>query len=296
VIDYWVFALLAPVFFAVGNVIDNHVLHSRLRDPVSYNILTTWPSLPFAAAIFLFWRVSFAFNAWFVAGTIGFVFTFLFIMYTTAMMKEQGTNVVSVLYTGPLFVAVLAAVFLGERLDTVDYAGIVLIVASAFLVLYRRFDSKNRALGIMLVYALLSSSARIVAKSALESVDLWSYLFWFLVGGGIGSVVLAILWSRRFSVAWRQLDARTTSLLIATSTISTFGLILLYAAISLGAVSIASGLAAVQPTIVFLLTAVLVHFRPGAVPSERVSGRWADMRKIGAVLLIILGVLALTEA
>jgi drug/metabolite transporter (DMT)-like permease len=293
---FWTFSLLAPVCFALSNVVDNHVLHARLRDPVSYNILATWPTLPVAVIIFLAWKVSFAFDAWFVGTAIGFAFAFLFILYNVAMMREQGTNVVSVLYISPLFVAVLAAVFLDESLSLINYLGIVLLVLSGFMVLYRRINTRNFALGLILVYALGSAVARVVTKSALENVDVWSYFFWFLVGGLIGTGLLAILWARRLNGALKLMDTSLTLLVLTTSGVSTLGLALLYTAFSYGPVAIASGLTAIQPTLVFLYTAVLIRIRPGAIPPERVTGKWADVRKLGAVVLIIIGVFALTGA
>jgi transporter family protein len=295
VVDYfWLFSLLAPAFLAVSNIVDNHVLHARLKDAVSYDILTNWITLPVAVMIFLATKVSFAFEAWFVGTIVGFSFAFLFILYNVAMMREQGTNVVSVMYISPLFVAILALVFLGERLSAANYAGILLLIASAFLVLYKRIDAKNLALGIILVFALASAVGRVVTKSALEGVDVWSYFFWVLVGGLLGSIVLASVWRRNLGATVRKLDASVLLLIVTSTAFSTLGIVLLYSAFSYGSVTLASGLTAVQPSLVFLYSAVLLRFRPAAIPPERIAGGWADVRKVGAVLLIIVGVLALT--
>jgi drug/metabolite transporter (DMT)-like permease len=292
--NFWLFSLLAPVCLAASNLIDNHVLHKRLSDAVAYDIVTTWATVPIAIGIFLGWKVSFAFDAWFVGSAVGFAFAFLFILYNLAMIKEQGTNVVSVIYTSPLFIAILAAVFLAERLTAINYAGILLLVFSAVLVLYRRIDMKNVALGFILAYAFAASVSRVVTKSALESVDVWSYYFWFLVGGIIGTAILAVLRPRSLSAAVKKMDATLLLLIAATVGISTVGLLLLYSAFSLGSVALASGLSAIQPTVLFVYSTVLLRLRPGAIPPERITGRWANARKVGAVLLIALGALALT--
>ena len=291
---FWLFSLLAPICFAASNLIDNHVLHARLSDPVAYDIVTTWPTIPIAVAIFLEWKVSFAFDAWFVGTAVGIAFAFLFILYNFAMMREQGTNVVSVIYTSPIFVAIMAVVFLGEQLTITNYVGILLLVSSAFLVLYKRIDAKNVTLGIILVYAFASSVSRVVTKGALEGVDVWSYFFWFLVGGITGTTILAALRPKSVSAAVRKLDARLSLLIVATTALGSLGLVFLYSAFSLGSVALASGLSAIQPTLVFVYSAILLRLRPDAIPAERISGRQADARKIGAVLLIILGAIALT--
>jgi len=291
---FWLFSVLVPFCLAGSNIIDNYVLHVRLDDPVSYDILTTWLTIPIAVAVFLVWKVSFAFDAWFVGTAVGFAFAFLFILYNFAMMKEQGTNVVALIYTSPLFVAVLALVFLGEQLTLTNYFGILILISSAFLVLYRKLDAKNIALGVILVYAFFSAAARVASKSALENVDIWSYFFWFLVGGILGTLILAAIRPRRLAAAWRRVDARLLLLFIATTSLGELGFVLLYSAISIGSVVLASGLSAIQPTLVLVYSAILVRVRPGVIPAERASGRWAGARKIAAVILIILGVLALT--
>jgi drug/metabolite transporter (DMT)-like permease len=291
---FWLFSILAPVFFAVSNLVDNHVLHIRLGDPISYDILSIWPSLPFALLIFLSTPVSFAFDAYVVGTLVGFAFAFLYVLYEMAMMKEQGTNVISVIYTNPLFVAILATASLHEALTALDVVGILLLTTSAFLVLYERFDMKNVALGLALAYSFGSAVTRVVGKSALGHVDVWSYLFWFIVGEGLGSLVLVPLHRDELRRSIAKLD-RTTFFLILTTTIFSFvAFALLYFAFSLGPVALASGMTAIQPTILLVYSSVLLHYRPDALPAERVKGRWASARKVGAVLLIVVGALALT--
>ena len=277
----------------MGNLIDNHVLHARLRDPVSYDILTIWPLVPIAALIFLAAPVSFGFDAAVVGSAVGLASAFLSIVYCIAMMREQGTNVISIIYTNPLFVAILASVFLGESLTLANYIGIILLVSSATLVLYRRVSMRNLTLGIMLVYAVVLATTRVVTKSALGGVDVWSYLFWFIVGQCLGSVVLVVFRREGFSASWHKLDSRIVLLILATTFLSFSGLIFLYSAFSLGSVTLASGIGAIQPSVLLAYSTVAFKFHPEAFPPETVEGRWVNLRKVGAVILIIAGALAL---
>lgn len=291
---FWLFSILAPTFFAVSNVVDNHVLYVRLSDPISYDILTIWPSLPFAVIIFLLTPISYAFDAYFIGTLVGFIFAFLYVLYETAMMREQGTNVISMIYTIPLFVAIFATIFLHETLTALGVTGILLLMASAFLVLYERFDTKNVALGLALAYAFGSAVTRVVGKSALGHVDVWSYLFWFIVGEGLGSLVLVPLHRDELRTSITRLDKVTFLLIITTTVFSFVAFALLYFAFSLGPVALASGMTAIQPSILLVYSTVLLHYHPKALPAERVKGRWATNRKVGAVLLIVIGALALT--
>ena len=290
---YWLCAFLCPAFFALGNLIDNHVLHARLRDPVSYDILTIWPLVSVAALIFLLTPVSFGFDAVVVGGSVGLASAFLSIVYCVAMMREQGTNVVSIAYTNPLYVAVFASVFLGESLTLANYIGIVLLVGSATLVLYRRVSMRNLTLGIVLAYAVALATTRVVAKAALGGVDVWSYLLWFIVGQCLGTVVLVAFRRKNFSESWHKLDSRLVLLILATTFLSFTGLVFLYSAFSLGSVTLASGMAAIQPSVLLVYSTVASKFHPEAFPPETIKGRWVNLRKVGAVILIVLGALAL---
>ena len=292
-IVFWLCALLAPAFFALGNLIDNHVLHARLRDPISYDILTIWPTIPIAALIFLARPVSFGFDAAVVGGAVGLASAFLSIVYCVAMMREQGTNVISIIYTNPLFVAIFASVFLRESLTVANYIGIILLVGSATLVLYKRVSMRNLTLGVVLAYAVASATTRVVTKSALGGVDVWSYLFWFIVGQCLGSVVLVAFRRKGFSESWHKLDSRIVLLILATTFLSFSGLVFLYSAFSLGSVTLASGMAAIQPSLLLVYSIVASRFHPEAFPPETIEGRWVNLRKIGAVILIVVGALAL---
>jgi len=290
---YWLCAFLCPAFFALGNLIDNHVLHARLRDPVSYDILTIWPLVPIAALIFLSTPVSFGFDAVVVGGSVGLASAFLSIVYCVAMMREQGTNVVSIAYTNPLYVAVFASVFLGESLTLVNYIGIILLVGSATLVLYRRVSMRNLTLGIVLAYAVALAITRVVAKAALGGVNVWSYLLWFIIGQCLGTVVLVAFRRKDFSESWHKLDSRLVLLILATTFLSFAGLVFLYSAFSLGSVTLASGMAAIQPSVLLVYSTVASNFHPEAFPPETIKGRWVNLRKVGAVILIVVGALAL---
>src|SRR5208337_653092 len=162
-------ALLAPLCWAGANLVDNHILSKRLRDPVAYDVLEIWVGSIFAVLILISVKVSLEFDAYFYGTLVGLGFSGLYVLYDIGMMKEEGTRVVSLIYTLPLYVAVISWFVFGEELVVRNYLGIVLLVVSAFLVSYKKLTRSNVSTsGLLMVifFAIGSACTRIVSKFA----------------------------------------------------------------------------------------------------------------------------------
>jgi len=293
-LEFWLLSFLAPVTLAIGNLVDNHLLHRAIRDPVTYDIITIIPTPIFAGMIFLSTRVS-ASTVAIAAGTaIGLSFAFMWVLYDVGMMKEEGTSVVSIVYTIPLYVSILSWVFLGEVLTPINYAGIVMLLFSVLLVFYKR--TSHNALLLALAYAVFGAVTRVVSKPVLGQVDVWSYLFWVVVGQCIGALALSCWPSYRVRLrkSIRSLKPVTTLLVVTTASATFGGYFFLYSAISLGPVALASGITAVQPFILLVYSTFVLWRWPGSLPVDEIADRYSSIRKVIAAALIIAGTAALT--
>lgn len=288
-LEFWLLAFLAPVVLAIGNLVDNHLLQRAIHDPVTYDIITIMPTPVFGALVFLSTRVSFSPAAWVTGTLVGFSFAFMWVLYDVGMMKEEGTSVVSIVYTIPLYVAVLSWIFLGEVLTALDYAGIAMLLLSVALVFYRR--TSHRALLLALAYAVFGAVTRVVSKPVLAQVDVWSYLFWVVVGQCIGALALTCIpaYRSRLRKSISSLRPKTISLVLTTASATFAGYLFLYASISLGPVALASGITAVQPFILLLYTTAALKVWPGSLPKDEVKDRYSTLRKVIAAALIIAG-------
>jgi drug/metabolite transporter (DMT)-like permease len=293
-LEFWLLAFMAPMTLAVGNLVDNHLLHRAIRDPVTYDVITIMPSLVFGALIPLFTRVSASLVAIAAGTAIGFSFALMWVLYDVGMMKEEGTSVVSIVYTIPLYVAVLSWLFLGEVLTAIGYAGIAMLLLSVLLVFYRR--ASHHALLLALAYAVFGAVTRVVSKPVLGQVDVWSYMLWVVVGQNLGALALSCwpAYRQRLRKSIASLRPATVLLVVVTASATFGGYFFLYSAISLGPVALASGITAVQPFVLLVYsTAVLLRW-PGSLPVDEVKDRYSSLRKVLAAALIILGTLALT--
>ncbi len=296
--DFLLLAALAPLSWAASNLVDNYLLSKKLSDAIAYDVLTILISSVFAVLIFVSVKVSVGFDAFFYGTLVGLAFSGLYVLYNIGMMKEEGMQVVSVIYTLPLYVALFSWLFLGEGLDAQNYLGIVLLCASAIMISYKTITRSNLStsgLLVVFVFAIGSAMTRVVSKFALAGVDVWSYLFWFTVGEIIGAFLLLSHrpYRERLGNAIHSIGRGVWILVCTTTLLGFIGYLSFYSAISIGSVSIASGVSAWSPTVIWVYSLVVAKVRPGLLPAVRV--RKSPYLKMGAVTLIIVGTLLLAN-
>jgi drug/metabolite transporter (DMT)-like permease len=293
-LSFLLLAFLAPVMWALSNLIDRYILSKKLRDPFSYNIITIGFALTFVILIFLSVKVSTEFDAYFYGTLVGLTFSALYILYNKAMATEEGSRVVSLIYTMPIYVAIFSKVFLGEVLGLWTYVGIALLTLSAVLVSYKKITKKTlltSGLVLILIYAIFSAATRVISKSALADVDVWSYLFWAGIGETVGAMLMIAAPGVRHNLKRdiATIKKETCVLLFSTELFTFMGFAFFYMAISIGSVSIASSVTALQPFIFLTCALVLTEFFPRLIKEE--VDRSTIYLKLAAVILIVIGTL-----
>ena len=289
--DWFVFALLSTTMFAVCNVTDKFILTKKIKDPYSYNILSAMFNI-FPILLLVFF-INLNFNAsTLLAILYGFVFTFLFVLYNKAMMKEDASRLVSIIRISPIFVLTLSFIFLHEILSTQKYFGIIFLIASALLVSYKRSKKKfHLSTGIILIlfYSLGIASMSIIAKYTLGNIDYWEFYFWNLMGNILGCLPLILIPTIRKNLIKDSLkiDKRGWLAVIWADIFAWMGYIFYFIAISINYVSLISAVVSVQPLIVFIFTLILTIHRPKILKEE--ISRSSLLFKALAVILIIIG-------
>jgi len=295
--EWFLFALLAPILFAIGNVIDKFALTKKLRDPFSYNIITIFIGIIPTILVPLFLPISFEWQ--YLLGILyGVIFSVIYVLYNKAMMEGEVSRMVSIMYMIPVFTMVLSTIFLQEYLSLenypIKYFGVILLVISAILVSYKKEKRKKHLvlspIIIMLIYAFGSASMKVLSKYVLNFIDYWSFFFWGLIGNLIGAFILLITIShvrKNFVKDILRIDKRTWSLLFLTDFFNYAAYLVLFIAISLGFVSLVMGVASIQPMIVFIFVLFLSLYKPHHLKEEITKS--IILLKALAVILIFVG-------
>jgi len=296
--DWLIFAFIAPIFWAVGVVIDKYILTKHMQDPFSYQILYTITETPIILLL-LFTSISSALP-WSLLGIVAGLGIYPgLILYFKAMAIEEASRVISLWYTSPIIVLLLAYVFLAEKLSLPSYLGVVLLVLGAVFISYRKEKGKkpviSPALGLILASGVVFAGYEVLTKYVLNAIDYLSYLFWNFVGTSMigfslfcfpkirGNFLSDIQRVNRPVLFWR----------IINTSLSFIASIFYYIAISRGPVSLVSAASSLEPFFVFTFTVALSLLVPQILKEE--TGKRVVTIKALAIILMVLGTWLITK-
>jgi len=296
--DWFIFAFVATIFWAVGVVIDKYILTKHMQNPFTYQLLYTITESP-VMLLLLFTPISSALP-WSLLGIVAGLGIYPgIILYFKAMAIEESSRVISLWYTSSIFVLLLAYVFLGEKLSLPSYLGVLLLVLGAMFVSYRKGKGKkpviSPALGLILASGLVFAGYEILTKYVLNAIDYFSYLFWNFVGTSIVGFSLFCVPKIRGIFLSDIKRVNRTALLwrIINTSLSLIGTVLYYIAISSGPVSLVSAASSLEPFFVFVIILMLSLFVPRILKEE--IGKRVVAVKALSIILIVAGAWLITK-
>jgi drug/metabolite transporter (DMT)-like permease len=189
---WFVFAVLAHSFFALGNIVDAKLQRDLIKNGVTQLFLgagfasvvligfliVLQPSLPPASL----WGWT----------AMGGLFAFLSIFpYFAALKGEDSSVVVSYFSLGKIFVPVLSFFILDEQLDLPQYIGFAIVLLGSFFLRFRPDQETHmKPLVLMMISSIILAMHYIAYKLVFEQVG---WLSGFLWGMLVGSVCLTVL-------------------------------------------------------------------------------------------------------
>ncbi len=288
-------AILSPAVLGVSVILSSHILSKRMPSLQSYLLVGGIANLiwglvflklfPLPEGISL-WVLLVAIVSCLIRGT-GVVF----FLYT--LRREEASRIVPVVFTYPVFVAIMAVPLLGETVSYVQWLAIIIVVAGAVMVSFKESPSGSTSwlgktflllLGISLLYAL----ADITSKYALAYFSPWNML-------GLTSLCLAIVWlavSMRHHVFGELNNIRqrcsTMALVTFAEMLAVIGIVLLLWAMQGAPVSLVSAIAGSRPIFVVMYTIVLSRLSPQFLIWS--GGKWTWALRLVATVMIAGGI------
>ena len=287
-------ALLSAAIMALVTVFDSHLVSKRLPSlrafllPVGvihlFLALVTACLVPLPVAVFSS-PVGYAVLSSFVR--VGAILILL-----DSLRREEVSTVIPIVYAYPVFVAIMAFVFLGERLEPLQWGAVCIVVVGAVLVSMGRGPSRTdiarpRSV-LLLVSSVLFAAADVTGKQALSEISSWNL---FYVGAATMGAVFVVLGLRPYVV--RSIlalpDRRTAlGLLAGNEILAPVGIAMSYWALERGPVSLVSTLISSRPLFVLAFALLLSRLAPGFLFFT--GGRRTVILRIVATVLIVVGI------
>jgi drug/metabolite transporter (DMT)-like permease len=280
--------------YAVNNIFDKFILTKLIKNAYSYNILTMMFDLIPLSILLLLVPISYAFP-WNLFGFLGGILIIpALLFYDLGMKNEEASRVASLEYIYPIFVAILAFLFLRETLNISEYLGVFLLIIGAILISYKKVSVKkfvfSPVLILLLGYSLFMAIVSVIAKFTLSNFDFFSYYAWSLIGSFSGAVLMLLHKKTRtnFVSSIKTINKKTLAYVFTTCSMFYIGDLSIIIAFSLVSVSIVSALTSLQPFFTLIFISVLSVFGIRPIKEELVG---INLRlKIIAIGLIFTGV------
>jgi drug/metabolite transporter (DMT)-like permease len=296
----WIFLILtSTIIAALVTLLDSHLLTQRMPSWRAYVVLCDlFITMPASIAmLFIFPLPPLGIKPLLavLAATLCSSIAGLFIL--RAMQSEHISRIVPLTSTTPVFVAILAFMFLGESLSWSQILGIIFVVGGAMLISLKpdtkgnaRFDTRTALM--LLAAALLIAVGSVANKYALGYMSYWNDATLIF----ISSAVLFLSVSIRPSVIREIKTMRQRNLSIGlawmNSIFSLFVAILAYEAVQLGPVALVSSVSNIRPLFVFVFSSAAGQFFPRFLPPEH-NNRKLMLIKTGATLAVAGGLVVM---
>ncbi|MCH7785954.1 MAG: EamA family transporter [Chloroflexi bacterium] len=258
----WIILSLASAFaFGVVSILDKVLLMRYISNARTFLVMIGLLQIALSAIVIPFTPVfSYSFDVSAVAFVSGLLWGTSLVTMIWAMSTQDVSRVVPIASTFPVFVAIMAMLFLSESLSILHWVAIVVTVAgAAFISLNPTSPSSRVPLDSSFFLLLLGSMAfgggQLLSKAVLDDMDVWS--LYILRGAGLGTIAIALMFRPSVLPDIRRAlsDVKTMSLFLTAEGATVFvGVTLSLWAISLGPVSLTSTLMSTRPLFVFVLS------------------------------------------
>lgn len=284
------FALFAAFLWGSANNIDKYVLSKWVKNPYSLILVVGVLALVAAAAIYFFQGFSaMSLENILLAFVAGAFIVGLSLLYLKAVHIEEISRVAPLFYLAPGFTAVLAAIFLGEILEAVDYVGVVFLVSGAVFLSVRNIRKIHigPAFWLMMGSALFWSFELLILKYLLGFANYWTVFGYEKVGTFLACIPLFFLFSKDLRETVREHGAKVVLVISVSEGLAVLAGLFVTIAASVGFVTLVNALASVQPFFVLAIAVFLSLFFPHILKEEVTRPTLA--MKLVAIMLIFTG-------
>ncbi len=292
--DWIIFAILAPFFYAVSAMFDKFLIDKKIRDPIimaiSGGILVFFMGLLiFSARGFapLDWRSAMILIGGGVLTQIGLV------PYFKAISLDNVSRVMPIFQIAPIFVLTWSYFLLGETLTIGQLAGFALILAGSLLISVKKVDfgelKLRRAFWWALLTCVIFSFPSVMFKFVAIDLVFWDALVYDYFGVLAGAIILAIFYRKRIFFQMRGLVKNVWSVLFVNELIYWLGGLCATYAVFSGSVALTSVINGFLPVFVFVFGIILSIYFPRII-KEYIAVKTLVL-KITALILMIGGLL-----
>ena len=287
-------AIVAAALMGVVNILDSHLLTKRFTGLREFLLIVSVIQIAYAFIVYFLFPLPQDIGPVPILAAVGSGLIRSIAVYIMLfnLKREHVSQVIPVVYTHPIFVAIIAVSLLGETLNFMGWIAIVIVVAGSVMVSINRTPSGDNTIRIDLLLKLFLASllfavADVTSKYALNYMSSWN-MYW-LTSFCMTGVFFII--STRPDVVRNiiTMNNRTSTLVITVinETLAPIGLALSLSALKRGPVSLVSTILGTRPMFVLLFAFIVSRVAPSFLILDK--GKKIIVLRIIATAMIVGG-------
>jgi drug/metabolite transporter (DMT)-like permease len=199
---------------------------------------------------------------------------------------DEVSRVVPLYSTTPLFVAIIAAIFLGEVFHIYKYLGIGLLVIGSLLITYKKKLHLGPSFWCIILASMGWGFCVVIIKYLLEFADFWTIFSYLRLGGLITAIPVAIVFYKDLKIGLQKDYLHILSCVGFSRTFSLCAMITYMASASTGFITLVDALSTMQHLFLLFLTIIISIFYP-KILKEEINKRTVCFKLVAVVLLIL---------
>jgi len=285
-------AILSAAVLGVVNVIDSHLLSKRMPGLLAFLLPVGIIHLIYGSVLFALFPLPEGTSILpiVVAVASGILRTGAISIMLYSLKREEVSWVIPVVYTYPIFVAIMAMPLLGETLHYPEWLAIIIVVAGAVMVSARHSPSgattwPGKPLLLLFGSSLLFALADIAGKYALNYISFWN--MFSLSALCMSSIFLLVSIRPHIIRQLRNMKERNPAigLLAFNETLAPIGIVLSFWALERGPVSLVSTIVGSRPMFVVIFALIMSRISPMFIEWRPGKGR-LPLRLIATAMIV----------
>lgn len=297
--NQWIFfSLLAPFFWALGNVLDGELRKNFIKNDLALTVLLAFMRLPLLIVFFAVFGLQLSNSAavlWIIVG--GILWMAPFLLYYAALDFEEPSRVALLIQMVNITTLIFAFLLINERLTSMQYAAFSMLLVGGIFAALKKMKSNwrfSRAFWLIGIASAAWSLSDIIFKKFQPAFENFGAAFsFYLLGSFLPAAALFFLSFKNRSVTneFKGLPKRAWIIILFDQVANLTGTTLFAYALTLGKASLTTVMLGIQP--LFVIGWGLILSKVGGLASMENFNRKNLAIKFASFCLIMAGLLLL---
>ncbi len=284
-------AILSAFMWAFCNVLDKVVVSKYLSKPLMPVLCMGVLGLFMSLGIFLINGFdTLSLPHWGLGLLAGVLFALMNLCYFKSIQLEEVSKVLPLYYLSPMFLIIIAAIFLGEIFTPLIYFGMLFLVAGAIGVSSDEGFKPSWSKGIwfMVLAGFCTAINQTITKYLLDYADYWTIFGIIRIGAFCFLLPFIPKYLRDFKELVKEHGPKPLGFVTLSESLNLLAVLVSTLAASTGFISLINALQSIHPFFLLILTTVLSLFWPHIL-EEKIS-RSILARKGLSIAVMFVGV------